>query len=415
MTPPADGYRARLLVAQYTRWRRSSALLVWLFLGGVLLIGLLGILAQRTPQPDTSKLGVHLLLDDGRTQWDVAQWAEHLDAARTVTGSRGWVVQLIREDDRDIAKWRRFIALCADRGLTPILRLATTFDRAQGWWRVPTADADGRYHTWASTWTEFVASIYDASNLQPYVIVLNEPNNGLEWGGRADAAAYARLYTDTRAALRTRLNTSVVLNGALDLYAANTGTGINANGMSSLDANTFLDVFQATEPQTLARISLWNSHAYPSGFTATPDVQSFGFNVLNDGSVNAAQPPVGVVNRGINGYTWELWKLQTLGATPDSVFISETGWRQGAEFVSGEDQARLWAIALQGNTGLYADLPNGGWTPLLRDPRVVGVVWFALDGNPTEWAHSSALEMRADGTIAGSHPVYTLQQTLIAP
>ena len=33
-----------------------------------------------------NKLGIHLLLDDGRNQWPVAVWPEHLDYARQAVG-----------------------------------------------------------------------------------------------------------------------------------------------------------------------------------------------------------------------------------------------------------------------------------------------------------------------------------------
>src|SRR5688500_16660803 len=55
-----------------------------------------------------NKLGVHLLLDDGRNQWPVEVWREHLGYARYAVGDWGYVTELIRGDDLDTARWQIF-------------------------------------------------------------------------------------------------------------------------------------------------------------------------------------------------------------------------------------------------------------------------------------------------------------------
>ncbi|WP_420645758.1 hypothetical protein [Candidatus Leptofilum sp.] len=97
----------------------------------LLFLLLLCLLACRPtsdlPQFNDNKLGVHLLLDDGRFQWPAAEWANHLAYARQAIGTGGYVTQLVRLDDLDVAKWQQFMDLCAVQELTPILRLCLTY------------------------------------------------------------------------------------------------------------------------------------------------------------------------------------------------------------------------------------------------------------------------------------------------
>lgn len=414
-TPPQDGYRAQLLIAQYERWRWLSARGIWLALA-ILIFGT-GLVVLLTPTAgyDLSKLGVHLLLDDGRHVWPNEVWPAHLDAARRVVGTRGFVVELIRADDLDTVKWRAFLQLCAARGLTPVLRLATTFDADSGTWNAPSADPDGRYTTLAARYAEFLQAIYTNLPVQPWVIVLNEPNNGHEWGGQPDAAAYARVWLDVQAAVTKALPTAVVMNAALDLFAPNTGS-TTIDDRQHVDAATFMAAMTAAEPDWWRGLTVWNSHPYPLNFAAAPDQQEMRWQASGDGVVPNEPVPTGVVNRGINGYTWELWALAQLGAPELKVFISETGWRHSAGVGDGlptpEQQACLWEIALIGNDQRCPDLPVGGWTPLLRDARVVAVVGFALDGQPEEWATTNWLKIDLTGNIVGEFPVMGTRQRL---
>ncbi|MCB0036924.1 MAG: hypothetical protein KDE51_22990, partial [Anaerolineales bacterium] len=64
----------------------------------LLLIGLL-TWASCQPAPQPTKVGVHLLLDDGRGAWPPQLWAAHLQAAQAHIGAGGYVTQLIRLDD----------------------------------------------------------------------------------------------------------------------------------------------------------------------------------------------------------------------------------------------------------------------------------------------------------------------------
>jgi hypothetical protein len=422
---PEPMFDARPLIDQYARWRRRGALLVW----GALMIALaltilIGLLEQSTspPKPNVNKIGVHLLMDDGRKVWDEALWWHHISYAGQIVGTGGIVIQVIRQDDLDRDKWQYFMDSCLELDMLPVLRLATTVDREKGVWRVPQADADGRYHTVAAQYADFVASL-DWRGMTPQVIILNEPNNGIEWGGKPDAAAYARLFVDVAQALREAVPTIQILNAALDLYAPHTGSQPFADGLFYVDANSFLDAMVAAEPTLLEQIDIWNNHSYPMGaFIQPPWEQQFHFDAMHDAMLNlASPPPAHIRNRGVNGYEWELWKLAQFGVNNLPVMITETGWRYhsehavlnaDADYPDAATAAQYLDMALRGNAGRYPQYPRTGWTPWLHDERVMGVAFFALNGTPDEWGHSNLLIMNADGSVAGTTPLFDMLATL---
>jgi hypothetical protein len=65
-------------------------------------------------------------------------------------------------------------------------------------------------------------------------------------------------------------------------------------------------------------------------------------------------------------------------------------------------------LALRGNAGHYPDLPEAGWTPWLDDPRVIGVVFFALDGHPSSWDHTNLLALDQQGRVLDTYAPFDL-------
>lgn len=424
-TQPEDdetGYDASDLIDYYQNTRRRGIRIIWIaliiFIMGVVLLTLLETRAQTdavsTPDATPSAMmGVHLLLDDGRQQWPIDLWHTHMAYAAQALPAGGFVVQLIRDDDFDIAKWQAFMDWCADYDLTPVIRMATTYDRDNAYWRVPQADSDGGYTAWANRFAEFLGALQWPTDTQ-YVIVLNEVNQGDEWGGKPDAAAYARLQMDVSAALRQHLPNPRILNAALSLYAPHTGSLPFPNSQHHfVDANTFLDAIIAAQPDFFEAVDIWNSHVYPADFTAPPWQQTYGFDFMHDAVDTTQPPPNGIYNRGINGYEWELWKLDRFGVQKP-VFISELGWRHAGDgtgnailnYPEPTLAAQYLDLALRGNVAGYADVPATGWQPLLTDPRLIGVVVFAFNGAPHEWWHTNLLQVAPDGTISGSYALY---------
>jgi hypothetical protein len=375
--------------------------------------------ACQTPTPPSAnRLGVHLLLDDGRHAWPVDVWTEHLRYARKAVGDWGYVTELVRMDDLEPARWQPFLDLCADLHLKPIVRLATVYDAEHGWWVAPMPDDDGSYHSMAARYADFVAALRWPAGV-PIVVVGNEPNHGNEWSGHPDPAAYARFLVDVADALHAANPATQVLNGGLDPFTPNTGSSPWVDGMFYLDEESFIDGMAAAYPSVFDRLDGWSSHSYPLGpFSEPPWEQTYQVDWLN-GAFNPAhvEPPPGITNRGVNGYQWELFKLATYGVRSLPIYITETGWRhaESVEPASADNNpaspdaqtvAHYLSLALWGNGGRYLEYPEEGWTPWLDDPRVAAVTPFALDGYPAEWGHTNWLLLDGDGQVLGEYPFF---------
>ncbi|MGD8793031.1 MAG: hypothetical protein PVF47_10795 [Anaerolineae bacterium] len=364
------------------------------------------------------KYGIHLLLDDGRKHWLPGVWPQHLQAARRLAGEGGYVVQLIRLDDLDVARWQYFMDLCAETHLVPIIRLATPFDHDKKWWEAPPRDPDGRgYRRVAAQFRDFLAQLHWPTTPR-YAIVHNEPNRGDEWGNRPDPAEYARYLRDVGDALH-QIDVTV-LGPALDLYAPHSN-GQPINGYVYIDAESFLDGMAAAEPRALDVVDVWAAHAYaPDPFRLDPSRHFFQIDYAN-GANNPSHltPPDGIYNRGVNSYRWELWKLEQIAgpaAADLPVMITETGWRHAPSQDAGardhvhaeisfETMSAYVDLAFHGNGGRYPDLPQTGWTPWNDDPRVLGAVLFALGGYPPDWGHTNWVTLDDRGQVTGFYPI----------
>lgn len=372
--------------------------------------------AAIQPSRPGARWGVHLLLDDGQTQWPVELWEEHLAYARALVGPGGYVVELIRADDLDVAKWQRFLDGAARQGLRPILRLATWQDRAAGAWVAPPKDEGGStYRAFAGRLARFVGALRSSGQLD--VIVGNEPNRGDEWGGRPDPAEYAQYLLDVSAALHAVGPGQVlVLNGALDQYVADS-RGELVNGMASSAAADFMDGMQAANPRIWDAIDGWASHAYPLGpFSAPPAARQFQIDDLILGGPRTQDSPrPGLYNRGLNAYRWELYQLRSYGVTRDlPIFVTETGWRHRASqapsvdaFGATLDPDQVAAYIRRAFDGdPYLDQQEYTWTPWAMDRDVETAVLFALDGDPARWGHTNLVDLRPDGSIIGLKPPF---------
>ena len=203
-----------------------------------------------------------------------------------------------------------------------------------------------------------------------------------------------------------------ILNAGLDPYTPHTGSSPFVDGQYYLDEESFIDQMAAANPAVFDSIDLWASHSYPTGpLTDGPWQQSFQIDWLNDATnPNHVEPPAGVFNRGVNGYEWELFKLESLGVRPLPVMITETGWRHaessdpqatdnGRPLPPAKTVADYVALAFFGNQGGDNEYPSSGWIPWQEDPRVVAVTPFALNGWPAEWGHSNWLALDAQGRV----------------
>jgi hypothetical protein len=194
-----------------------------------------------------NKLGVHLLLDDDRNVWPQDVWPNHLRLARQAVGEWGYVTELIRLDDLDPARWQVFFDLCAELRVTPILRVATTYDRSAEWWVAPQPDEDGSYRTIAARYAEFVAALRWPTT-EHAIIVGTEPNHGNEGSGRPDPAAYGRFLIDVADAIHQADPNARVLNAGFDPYTPHTGSVCFVDGQYHVDEESFLDQMYEAYP-----------------------------------------------------------------------------------------------------------------------------------------------------------------------
>lgn len=407
------------VVEQYQRWKRKGILLVWL---GILIIAMAIViiaLTTQAPQPDFSKLGIHLLLDDGRGSWDVGLWDEHIGYAGDMLPEGGFVVQLVRADDLDINKWQVFMDSARDHQLTPVIRLATVFDDETWTWQAPRRDSDGTYRTLAQAYAEFIGGL-DWHTNRHYVILLNEPNSGHEWGGRPDPLAYAQFVMDVAPMIKSADEDALILNAAFDLHAPNTGgMPFPDTDIYFVDAETYMDAMHDAQPDVFQQFDVWNSHVYPLNFTAPPWEREQGFVDMTTEETDLTNAPRSVFNRSVNGYEWEIWKLSKYGVRNLPIMITETGWRHAesvdedsldtGDYPTVDEVTDYLDLLLLGNAdGRIPNVPLGGWTGLLIDERVAGVVPFALNGVPSEWGHTNWLQMSPDGVILGEYPMVDL-------
>jgi hypothetical protein len=351
-----------------------------------------------------------MLLDDGGFSWPPVVWEEHVDWAARLIGDGGHVVELIRTNDLRPEIWQGFFDAVARNGLVPIVRIATYKDGPNQWWVAPRPDPDGQsYRSEADRFRRFFDAIVWRTD-RVIVTVGNEPNRPDEWSGAPDPAAYARYLRDMTAAMR-RVTTvrPIVLNAGLDGFAPSA----SHPGGDSIDAERFMEGMTAEVPGIFDQLDGWASHAYPLGpFNQHPANQEFKVDDVRPDAPPRQPPPDGTPNRGVNGYTWELWKLRRLGLTrPLPVYVTESGWRHARSQVSGaldsahatveDDQlAEYMELAFEGPRTGFAS----GWTPWNRDPRVVTVALFALGGKPEHWGHTNLLLVDPGGRILGPYP-----------
>ncbi len=212
-------------------------------------------------------------------------------------GDWGWVVIVIRKNERDLARWQSVFDSLTQSHLTPIVRIATSVD-SQGNWQQPTSED-------ARAWAQFLSALsWPTKN--HYVQVYNEVNHKTEWGGKVDAANYAVELNKTINALKAKNQDFFVLNAPMDLAA---GTS-----QDSLDASVFFKTMEVTVPGIFGKLDGWASHSYPNP--------------------NFSAPPLKSGRTGIDGYKWELAQINAFAKKNLPVFITETGWRNsGSEAV----------------------------------------------------------------------------------
>lgn len=250
-------------------------------------------------------------------------------------GDWGYVTFVIREDERDAKRWNKAFNQLRSLHLIPLIRIASVQEGA-GWKKLDPA----KVNEWADFFDHL---IWPTQNR--YVIVGNEPNHHLEWGGVANPEEYAYYTCQLASTLKANNSNYFVISGGLDASAP--------NGKTTMSEETFLSAIKEKNPKFFDCIDGWGSHSYPNpNFSGTSTAWGKGT---------------------VRTFLWEMDYLNKLGVKNNyPIFITETGWARITLRENQIDQ-RLNQVA----------------TDVWNHPQIVAVTPFILDYQTSPFANFS--------------------------
>ena len=257
--------------------------------------------------------------------------------------------------------WQAFFDKCHSLKIRPLIRFATNFEN--GAWKKPT-----RVDVMALT--KFLGDL-EWRRPELTVILFNEPNHAQEWGGTLNPQEFARISIFAAQWLKTEEKKYTVLPAAMDLAA----DGHN----QTQEAFAYWQAALNEEPSLFNYFDGWNSHSYPN--------PAF------------AQSPSRTGKNSLRGYTNELEFITKYTSKEFPVYITETGWNQNV----------LTDLKLK---NYFAQAYEQIWT---KDPRIVAVTPFVLQGAPGTFAPFSFLDANGKPTIAYDTYKSLLNGKLSAP
>lgn len=246
-----------------------------------------------------NKFGIHL------AQPHLEDLVKVKELVNSNGGDWGYITLIIQENDRDKEKWQDIFNRLRQYHLVPIIRLATK-PEGENWRRPEKQDVQ--------SWVDFLDSLNWVVKNR-YIILFNEPNHGSEWGGEVDEESYAEVSFEFAKKLKEKNPDFFIMLAGFDASAPSWPPRME-------DEEIFLrKVIQGPtlqEGRTLQNIDGWASHSYPNpGFSGSPYATGRGT---------------------VRNYEWELGLLKSLGINKDlPVFITETGWKRGAEETVAEN------------------------------------------------------------------------------
>ena len=214
------------------------------------------------------------------------------DAAKLVNsngGEWGYATLVIREDERDTARWQSVFDRMRELKLIPLVRLATKTEGAN--WKKPIpADAD--------SWVVFLSSLNWVVK-DRYVILFNEPNHSGEWGGTINPREYAQVASVFQKRLKETSADYFILPAGFDSSAP--------NSPATMSADKYWGLMASEVPYIFSIFDGWNSHSYPNpAFSSLPTLSGRG---------------------SVRSFSWEVGFLSRYGMSLDTpIFITETGW-----------------------------------------------------------------------------------------
>lgn len=228
-----------------------------------------------------NKFGIHIVDEN-----DLPEAAALVNSGG---GEWGYVTLVVREDERDVARWQRAFDQMRRLKLIPIVRLATKM--ANSHWEIPKEEE-------AVNWAGFLNSLNWPVKTR-YIVLFNEPNHAKEWGGTIDPSGFAKISRHYYQTLKSFSEDFIIMAGGLDLAAT--------NSHSTMEAGRFFGRMHSADNYIFTLFDALASHSYPN--------PGFSGHVNDSGKTS------------IKGYKWELTYLSNYGMRADiPVFITETGW-----------------------------------------------------------------------------------------
>ncbi len=211
-----------------------------------LLVAVASVAPLAEAEPDTqttipnNKVGINVIrYFDARYLRAISQ------VVNSSGGDWGYVSVLLLEEDRqNPARIQRFLDDANVYHLIPILRLSTRMDGPN--WVKPGPDEPAQ-------WKSFLTGLRYSTPVT-YLVVGNEPNLGIEWGGAPNPQEYARYLKSFLDAFADRRDRFKILNGPFDL------SNLTKPGM--LDEFEFLAAMRAEVPDIFSRLDGWASNPY---------------------------------------------------------------------------------------------------------------------------------------------------------
>src|SRR3989344_8973201 len=160
-------------------------------------------------------------------------------------GDWGYITIVIREDDRDLNKWQDTFDEMRKLHLIPIVRLATKTS-GENWEKFESYDVD--------SWVYFLNSLNWVIQNR-YVIIGNEPNHALEWGGEINPYEYSNIFKEFSQKLKNASDDFFVIPAGLDASAPDTNNHMSEEEYIKKIFEANSDIYEYADG--------FASHSYP--------------------------------------------------------------------------------------------------------------------------------------------------------
>lgn len=228
-----------------------------------------------------NKVGLHILFPEELPK--AAKLVNH-DGA----GAWGYVVIPIQATDRDRPKWQKFLDMCLENKIIPIIRVATVAEGVN--WVEP-----NNYDLvdFANFLTDLKWPVQNR-----YIIIFNEVNRADEYGGLVSPENYADILSNAVDIFKKKSDDFFILPAGLDNAAI--------DRRSSIPWREYLWRMYRRQPDIFNKVDGWTSHAYPNpAFSSRPNQSG---------------------SNKIDSFKFDLALLKNFTSKRLPIFITEAGW-----------------------------------------------------------------------------------------